>query len=383
MIPICQNLYRGEEKMNNRLVILGTNEYQNPLIIRAKELGYETHVFGWKTGAIGETTADVYHDVNIMDYETLWEEVKKVDPCGVASIASELAMHPMNFLLRKIGIPCNSIETENIATNKYLMRCAMRDAGIDGPRFVLVEAGFDKSCIAQFEYPLIIKPVDLSSSRGVMKINSEADLDDAINYAMGWSKTKQCILEEFIEGPEYSGESIAYNGQYKLLVVTEKSTTGAPHFVETGHKQPADLSEEMLKKVEHTLYKAFASMGIKYGAIHPEFRVTKEGRICFMEIGARMGGDCIGSDLVPISSGYDYMGMVISCGCGKEPSFEKIREPKEARIKYIITKDDYDEYLRIQRETPEIITRHSNIAELSDTPILKSADRAGYYITAN
>ena len=369
--------------MNNRLVILGTNEYQNPLIIRAKELGYETHVFGWKTGAIGETTADVYHDVNIMDYETLWEEVKKVDPCGVASIASELAMHPMNFLLRKIGIPCNSIETENIATNKYLMRCAMRDAGIDGPRFVLVEAGFDKSCIAQFEYPLIIKPVDLSSSRGVMKINSEADLDDAINYAMGWSKTKQCILEEFIEGPEYSGESIAYNGQYKLLVVTEKSTTGAPHFVETGHKQPADLSEEMLKKVEHTLYKAFASMGIKYGAIHPEFRVTKEGRICFMEIGARMGGDCIGSDLVPISSGYDYMGMVISCGCGKEPSFEKIREPKEARIKYIITKDDYDEYLRIQRETPEIITRHSNIAELSDTPILKSADRAGYYITAN
>lgn len=56
--------------MNNRLVILGTNEYQNPLIVRAKELGYETHVFGWKTGAIGENTADVYHDVNIMDYET-------------------------------------------------------------------------------------------------------------------------------------------------------------------------------------------------------------------------------------------------------------------------------------------------------------------------
>ena len=138
----------------------------------------------------------------------------------------------------------------------------------------------------------------------------------------------------------------------------------------------------MFKKVEQTLYKAFASMGIKYGAVHPEFRITKEGRICFMEIGARMGGDCIGSDLVPISSGYDYMGMVISCGCGKAPSFEKIREPKEARIKYIITKEDYEEYLRIQRETPEIITRHSDIREISDNPILKSADRAGYYITA-
>lgn len=368
--------------MNNRLVILGTNEYQNPLIVRAKELGYETHVFGWKTGAIGETTADVYHDVNIMDYDKLWEEVKKVNPCGVASIASELAMHPMNYLLRKLNIPCNSLETEKIATNKYLMRCAMRDAGIDGPRFTLVENNFDKGVLNDFEYPLIIKPVDLSSSRGVMKINNPEELQDAIDYAMGWSKTKQCILEEFIEGKEYSGESIAYDGKYKLLVVTEKSTTGAPHFVETGHKQPADLSKEMLDKVEKTLYKAFASMGIKYGAVHPEFRITKDGRICFMEIGARMGGDCIGSDLVPISSGYDYMGMVIACGCGKEPSFEKICEPKEARIKYIITKDDYVEYERIKNEKPNIIVRQSEIREISNDEILKSADRAGYYITA-
>ena len=367
---------------NKRLVILGTNEYQNPLIVRAKELGYETHVFGWKTGAIGESTADVYHDVNIMDYETLWKEVQNVNPCGVASIASELAMHPMNYLLRKMGIPCNSLETEKIATNKYLMRCAMRDAGIDGPRFTLVEEDFNKELLKDFEYPLIIKPVDLSTSRGVMKINTEEELDAAIEYAMGWSKTKQCILEEFIEGQEYSGESIAYDGKYKLLVVTEKSTTGAPHFVETGHKQPANLSPELFEKVEKTLYRAFASMGIKYGAVHPEFRITKEGRICFMEIGARMGGDCIGSDLVPISSGYDYMGMVISIGCGKEPSFEKIQKPKIARIKYIITKEDLREFEKMKEEHPERIKRQSEIKELSDNPILKSADRAGYYITA-
>ena len=368
--------------INNRLVILGTNEYQNPLIIRAKELGYETHVFGWPTGAIGERTADVYHPVNILDYDKLWEEVQKVAPCGIASIASELAMHPMNFLLRKMGIPCNSLETETIATNKYLMRCAMRDGGVDGPRFTLVEEGFDKSSLDGFEYPLIIKPVDLSSSRGVMKINSPDELDEAIDYAMSWSKAKKAIIEEFIEGPEYSGESIAYDGKYKLLVVTEKSTTGPPHFVETGHKQPADLSPEMFKKVEETLYKAFASMGIRYGAVHPEFRITKEGRICFMEIGARMGGDCIGSDLVPLSSGYDYIGMVISCCCGKEPSFEKISQPKEARIKYIITKEDMAEFERIKAEEPEILVRYSEMNEITDNQILKSADRAGYYITA-
>ena len=208
--------------MNNKLVILGTNEYQNPLIIRAKELGYETHVFGWPTGAIGEITADIYHPVNILDYDLLWQEVQKINPCGVASIASELAMHPMNYLLRKMGIPCNSLETEKIATNKYLMRCALQNAGIEGPKFTLVEDEFDKEKLKSFRYPLIIKPVDLSSSRGVMKINSPDELDEAILYAMSWSKIKQAIIEEFIDGPEYSGESIAYRGQYKLLAITEK-----------------------------------------------------------------------------------------------------------------------------------------------------------------
>ena len=367
---------------NNKLVILGTNEYQNPLIIRAKELGYETHVFGWPTGAIGEKTADVYHPVNILDYDLLWEEVQKIEPCGVASIASELAMHPMNFLLRKMGIPCNSVETEKIATNKYSMRCAMRDGGIDGPRFALVNESFYKNKISEFAFPLIVKPVDLSSSRGVMKINTPDDVDAAIEYAMSWSKIKQAIIEEFIEGPEYSGESIAYDGEYKLLAVTEKTTTGEPHFVETGHKQPADLSDEMYHKVESTLYKAFAAMGIQYGAIHPEFRITKEGRICFMEIGARMGGDCIGSDLVPLSSGYDYMGMVIDVCCGCEPSFKKINKPKQARIKYIVSQEDLAEFLRIKAEEPEVLVRYSEIRAISDDSILKSADRAGYYITA-
>ena len=100
-----------------------------------------------------------------------------------------------------------------------------------------------------------------------------------------------------------------------------------------------------------------------------------------MEIGARMGGDCIGSDLVPLSSGYDYMGMVISICCGKTPSFEKIREPKIAKIKYIITKEDLEEFNELKQEHPERIVRQSEIKELSNNPILKSADRAGYYIT--
>ena len=366
-------------------MILGTNEYQNPLILRAKELGYETHVFGWPHGEIGETTADVYHPVNILDYDLLWDECKKLNPCGVASVCSELAMHPMNFLLRKMGIPCNSIETETITTNKFLMRQAMRDGGVDSPNFMLVKKDDNidtiTAAIKGFTFPLIIKPCDLSSSRGVFKIDSLGNLREGIDYAMEWSKTGEAILEEFIEGPEYSGESIAYEGEYHLLAITEKSTTGAPHFVETGHRQPARLSQEMTKQVEQTLFKAFKSLGIQYGAIHPEFRITPDGRVLFMEIATRMGGDCIGTDLVPLSSGYDFMGMVINICCGKAPSFQKIRTPMVACNHYIMSHEDLDEFNKLMVSAPEKIWRHSQMKPISDSPVLKSADRAGYYIT--
>lgn len=366
--------------MKKRLAILGTNEYQNPLIIRAKELGYETHVFGWKTGEIGEVTADVYHDVNILDYERLWKEVQSLEVCGVASIASETAMPPMDHLLRKLNIPCNSIECERLCTDKYAMRCAMRDAGIEGPLFMETGIDLDVEKVKKFKYPFIIKPADSSSSRGVTKVEKAEDVRGALNYALSWSESKRAMIEEFVDGPEYSGDSIAYEGKYKLLAITEKETTGAPHFVEVGHRQPAKLDDAMRQKVEETLYKAFAALKIEYGAVHPEFRITKDGKIYFMEVGARMGGDCIGSDLVPLSTGYDYMGMVISIGCGEKPDFRKICEPCQAAIKYIITQKDLEEFHEMRKNQPERIVRYSEMKELTDAPILKSADRAGYYV---
>jgi len=102
----------------------------------------------------------------------------------------------------------------------------------------------------------------------------------------------------------------------------------------------------------------------------------------FMEIASRMGGDCIGTDLVPISSGYDFLGMVINIGCRKAPDFTPIMKPRRAEIKYIITQADIEEFNEMKQLHPYWIWRQSEIREISNNPILKSADRAGYYITA-
>ncbi len=363
-----------------KIIILGTSEDQHPLIRKAKEMGYETHVCGWKLDLVKERVGDYYHEVNICNYEELWDVVKIIGAIGVATCASELAMHSMNYILRRMGIPCNTIETEKIATNKYLMRKAMKDAGILSPHFELVNCETDKLVFESFEYPVIVKPIDESSSRGVSKVNSVEEIYDAIQYALGWSKVDKVIMEDYIEGQEYSGESIAYEGEYKLLAVTEKTTTGAPHFVERGHKQPARLSQEMLDMVEKTLYKAFEAMGIKYGAIHPEFRITPDGKMFFMEIAARMGGDFIGSELTYLSSGYDFLKMMIDIGCGRRPLLERTGKQRNAEVRFILNQADLDEMHRLKSNNGISIVKYSKWKEISDKPILQNPDRAGYYI---
>ena len=164
-------------------------------------------------------------------------------------------------------------------------------------------------------------------------------------------------------------------------MVTKKYTTGAPHFIETGHVQPSGLSEEMLKKVRSVMYPALDALKITDGASHGEFRITPEGDVRIIEIGSRMGGDCIGSDLVPLSTGYDFMEMIVDVACGKEPKIVPKTGPKEARIRFLFTMDDVGEMKQYEKEHPEEIYRISELDLSHLGHVSDSSTRLGYYIT--
>ena len=106
------------------------------------------------------------------------------------------------------------------------------------------------------------------------------------------------MVEEFATGQEYSVECISYGGGHYFLAMTKKFTTGAPGFVETGHIEPAPIAEEMLERVKRVVFHALDTLEICNGASHTELKISSDGRIVLIEIGGRMGGDCIGSSLV-------------------------------------------------------------------------------------
>ena len=364
-----------------KIVIIGANYFQNPLILKAKEMGYETHVFAWKDGSIGERTADYFYPISIVEKEQILEKCKEIKPDAVVTIASDLANITVQFLAEKLELPCNSSESISISTNKYAMRDAFSVNNVPSPKYVKATVGDDyERLVKEMQFPLIVKPTDRSGSRGITKVSELSQIPEAVERSVEDSFEKFAIIEEYIEGEEYSCECISYMGEHHILAVTKKYTTGNPHYIETAHLEPAPLEECIYKKIYETIPQALNALQIENGASHSEFKVTPEGAIRIIEIGSRMGGDCIGSDLVYLSTGYDFMKMVIETALGQKPSMIQEHELKYAGIKFIFNKEDYDLYTKVKEEYPEIIHYVSEIEEIGSRDVVDSSSRFGYFI---
>jgi biotin carboxylase len=318
-----------------KLIIIGANYFQLPLIIKAKEMGIETHAFAWKKGAVGKYFADYFYPISITEKEKILEIALKIKPDGVISIASDLAAITVNYLANELDLIGNSLNCTNITTNKYLMRDVLSKNNLPCPNFYLVEnKNIPK---VELDYPLIVKPTDRSGSRGVTKVANKPDLNSAISRAISESFNKKAIVEEFIEGKEYSIEMISWNGEHHFLQTTEKKTSGAPYFVEKEQHQPADITKEVLNEIICITKKALTALDVKFGASHSEFIITDDNKIYITEIGARMGGDYIGSDLVELSTGFDFLKAVIEVSLGIEPQIE-LRKKNYSGVYYVYPK---------------------------------------------
>lgn len=363
-----------------KIVIIGANDFQNPLILKAKEMGYETHVFAWQDGSVGETTADYFYPISIVEKELILEQCRKIKPDAVATIASDLANITVQYLAKRLGLPCNSDECIEISTNKYKMRCALKDNDIKTPYFEKVSDVSQISNISKFSFPVIVKPTDRSGSRGITKVLVEKALQEAIKSSVEQSFEKEAIIEEYIEGLEYSCECISFEGEHSLLAVTRKFTTGSPHYIETGHIEPAPLNDEYIAKIRSEVFKALDALQIRYGASHSEFRITPAGDIRIIEIGSRMGGDCIGSDLVALSTGMDFVKMVIDVAAGNKPMLEIYQEPAFAAIRFIFSQEDVDILDKIKVKNPKALKFVSEIQPIGINDIVDSGTRYGFYI---
>lgn len=166
-----------------RIAIIGANEAIDILIRRAKDKGYETHVFAWECGDPGEKSADHFYPVSVDNKEKILEICKGLNIVGVASITSDFTVNTVNYVARNLGLVCNSEKTDAVARNKYLMRCAFKEAGLYTPWFTKVDKNMNLQFMEEHDYPVIVKPTDRWSSKGVTRVDKYEELKDAVDYA--------------------------------------------------------------------------------------------------------------------------------------------------------------------------------------------------------
>lgn len=363
--------------MNKKLAIIGASYLQQPLVKKAKEMGIETFCFAWEEGAVCKDIADQFYPISIIEKEDILKKCQEIGIDGITTIASDTAIVTVNYVASRMGLRSNPDDYSEVTTNKYKMRQCFMENGVPSPKFTLVDDD-NHYQITGFKFPLIVKPTDRSGSRGVEKVLDSFQLEKAINRAKKESFEHSAIIEEFVTGREISVESISYEGKHTILQITDKVTTGAPFFVELEHHQPSSLPEEIKKSVREIVLHALDALHIKYGASHSELKITEDGDIRVIEIGARMGGDFIGSNLVQLSTGYDFLKGVIEVALGD------FHQP-------VITEHNYSGVYFLSKETewvkpiimnwqnyPEIVE-----AEITDTELRHiecSGDRSGYLI---
>lgn len=303
------------EKMKERksVLVFGCGELQKSIIGRAHNMGLYTVGIDPAKDATCKDCVDAFEVVGGQDCEGTCAVVEKYGIDAIVTAATDKPLVMMARVAEKYGFPFYSVETAQWSTDKFQMKQRFMEGGVPCAKGRLVKS---VSEVEDFEYPVIIKPRDNSGSRGVKLCRSKEELEASMSEAFEVSKLDTVLVEEFIEGPEYSIEGLHYDGKSEVIQFTEKKTTEFPYNVELGHIQPASISEENKQKIREIVSKIGKTLNFKNCPSHTELKINERG-IYVIETSPRLGGDYITSTLTPLSTGVNVEDHLLHIALGE------------------------------------------------------------------
>ena len=366
-----------------RLMIIGASVLQLPAILKAKEMGLYVGVADFNPQAIGRSYADEFFDASTMEEDEVLEAALAFKPDGIMTLATDMPMRGVAKVSEKLGLHSISYDTAIKATDKYEMIKAFKAHEVASPWFYTVDSKEElKGLEQQLSFPCIMKPTDNAGSHGVVLANDFEELLQSYDYSHASARSGRVIIEEYLQGDEVSVEVMVVNGKVNILQITDKLTTGAPHFVEMGHSQPSQHPVETQKAIKELATKACLSVGIDQGPAHVEMMVTDRGPV-MIELGARMGGDNITTALVPLSTGIDMVKASIDVAMCNQPVISPSLHCASA-IRYIVAPEGIIQSIsgvEAAKQLPGVkdVVMTKSVGEMS-TPIHCSNDRIGSVI---
>lgn len=363
------------------ILIFGVGPLQQSIINRAKKMGLYTIGIDPCEDATCRDNVDAFEVVGGQDYVGTCAVVEKYCVDAIVTAATDKPLVMMARIAEKYGFPFYSVKTAQWSTDKFQMKQRFEHGDVPHARGVLLRASDishlplavsnQKEPIAngqqptdscqkliangqELYFPVIVKPRDNSGSRGVKLCRTKEELEQSMAEALEYSKLDSVLVEEFIEGPEYSIEALHYNAishsplaisgngpransqqpTAEVIQFTEKKTTEFPYNVELGHIQPASISEENKQKIREIVTKIGKALKFENCPSHTELKINERG-IFVIETSPRLGGDYITSTLTPLSTGINLEDQLLHIALGENVDTQSGRVEKASGVCFL------------------------------------------------
>ena len=365
--------------------MLGGGFLQKYVIRKAKTMGYYVLCLDADPNAVGFDIADEHAVINIVDEEACLAYARDKQVDGVLTAATDFSVLTMSRIAEELHLPGINYQSAKVIKNKALVRKRLFEANADdtGISYEIDSVEDIADILPKIKFPVMMKPVDGSGSRGASKVEKTEDFVKAAEFAMNGSITHRAVAEPFIEGKEYGVESFVDNGVIHVLGVMQKDMTLPPYYAELGHAIPSGLTPELETKVKSCVYRAIFALGVNHGSVNMDLLITNEGNVHIVDVGARMGGNLIGSHIIPMGTGIDYMGNMIRAAVGDATNWKPEWQPKPVATKLLALTPGIIKKLpnfdQIAAEYNVQIEHHLHVGD-TITPYRTNLDGCGYVV---
>jgi formate-dependent phosphoribosylglycinamide formyltransferase (GAR transformylase) len=300
--------------------MLGAGTWQVPWIRKAVSMGIEVCATDWSSQAEGKPFAHHFEAIDLKDKEKTLQWALEHQINGVLT-AADIGVPTAAYVAEKMGLRFHSELLALRATNKYAMRQHALEIGLPGPEFYCVSSDTNALISAgKLGFPLLVKPVDSQSSRGVSVVNNKEELLLKFSEAMQASISGRVMLEEMMTGTEGSVEALVHDGKPYILGVCDKIKSALPYRYDLELNYPGSYTPSQQSSIIEFVEKLVTGFEIKKGVIHIEIMVSGD-KVQLIEFAVRGCGSKVITHLMPAMNAFDVMGWVI------ENAFETMPAP--------------------------------------------------------
>lgn len=317
--------------MQKKILFLGGSLFQIPPIKYAKEQGHYVITCDYLPDNPGHKFAHEFHNVSTTDKDAILKLAKELKVDGIVAYASDPAAPTQAYVANKLGLPSNPYESVEILARKDLFREFLKKHNFLVPKSNSFYNLFDaKNWIDELTFPIIVKPVDSSGSKGVTKVEKKEDIKKAFEYALTFSIEKKIVLEEFFvrDGYQVAGDGFIVNGKLVFRCwANEHFDKLCNPLVPIGESFPSIMNNYTLEQAHSETQRLLDLLGMKMGALNFDFHYNKKGDFSFLELGPRNGGNLI-PEVIKYATGVDLIKYTVDSALGFDCSELEMKNTK-------------------------------------------------------